>query len=242
MGGRAWSEEDIATVRALHGKRTLKQIAEMLGRTWRGVANVAYELGIIKQYGAPDDVLEFIRAQHAAGKLDAEIEREWNAQHPDRPVKRRNVTNWRRNLGLPINREALLRCKRAAYERQMRVLGISSFNVLAARRQRRVAIKAGLPLDLRPLEVRIFQVLLRGGYWTRQELAEAIGSYRKKQRSWFKCRYGSKSALDNLVDRGLVKRTEHRTRKMGGKGRTAYEYWVPLDVMRRFESQRRRLA
>ena len=88
------------------------------------------------------------------------------------------------------------------------------------------------PDNLRPLELRIYQVLRTGGYWTRQEIARAIGVRHDRQRKWFGCRYGSRSALGNLVARGMVRRTVHRTRKMGGKGRSAYEYWVPITAKR----------
>lgn len=111
----------------------------------------------------------------------------------------------------------------------MEVLGLAGFHVLAKRRQQRFAREAGLPLDLRPLEVRVFQVLRQGEYLTRAEIAERLGHATSCQRT----------ALDNLVDRGLVRRSAKRTRKLGGKGRTAYEYWVPLEVFRQLAAQQR---
>ena len=92
------------------------------------------------------------------------------------------------------------------------------------------------------MDVRILQAWSDGQYHTRQEIAAAIGCRTDKQRAWFKCRRGSQTALHNLVERGLVKRTLGRTRKVGGKGGTAFEYWIPLDVLRKYVHTYRRMV
>jgi hypothetical protein len=75
-------------------------------------------------------------------------------------------------------------------------------------------------------------VMADGEFRTRREIAELTGQVKKQQRWWFKVGYGSQSALANLVNRGMLRRSAKRIRKRGGKGQTAYEYWMPLDVLR----------
>lgn len=242
MSGRPWSEADRQLVRAHYKQRSTARLAQQLGRSETAVRLQADALGLCKRRRIPEGLLEFIRSRHAAGDLDTDIHAAWIELRPEAAVTRESVRNYRYRMGLPVNAERRLERRRAAHRKQLQTLRIDSLRVLAQRRVRRVASQAGLPLDFRPLEVRTFLALRAGGYMTRQEIAHAIGVRSGQQRSWFKCRYGSQSALDNLVDRGLVRRSNARTRKLGGKGRSAYEYWVPLDVLKKYPAKSQRLA
>lgn len=238
MGRRRWSEAELEVLRRGYGHVPTARLAEQLDRSEKAVGIAASVCGLTRRRIMPEGLLEFIRARHAAGLLDTEIQAGWNAEHPDATVCRKTVAYHRRKMGLATNETRLAEKRRAGYRRQLETLRITSLAVLAQRRQRRPAVEAGLPTDLRPLEVRVFQVLRRGGYWTRAEIARECGYQRcdrTAQREWFKCKYGSQSALSNLVNRGLVRRTVGRTRRRGGKGNTAYEYWVPLDVLQRWQ-------
>lgn len=243
MSGRKWTAEELDLVRTWYKRRTTKWLAGQVGHSFDAVRQQAVLLGVHKPRVVPAGLLEFIRDCHGRGMLDTEIHSAWLAAHPDSTIDRKSVCNYRHKLGLPVNAARRVEVRRQAYQTQLQVLGIAGLNVLAARRQRRPALEAGLPADLRPLEVRIFVALRSGGYMTRQEIAAAIGVQSDRQRTWFKCRYGSQSALDNLVKRGLVRRTSGRTRKLPdrGKGCTAYEYWVPMDVLQRW-GKRSRIA
>ena len=233
MSGRLWTDEELDLLRT-HYKHRPNAVAGSAGRTQRaGGPDQGRGPGAGQAANPAGGAAGVIRARHQAGRLDSEIHAEWIAAHPEAQLCRKSVRNYRRKLGLPVNAERRLEVRRAAYQKQLAVLGIPSIQVFAVRRQRRIAMQAGLPLDLRPLRVRVFEVLRGGGYWTRQEIAAAIGARNDCQRTWFKCRYGSQSALANLVHRGLVSRTVGRTRKGGGKGQRAYKYWVPIDVLQR---------
>lgn len=230
---RPWTIDDLITLRELYGRKTAKQLGRQLGRSASAVMLKANALGLSRRYGAPAGLLDFIRQQHAAGYLDTDIHSQWMANHGQLyPVDRKSIRNYRAGLGLPVNSERRLQRRRDAHRKQLETMGIASLQVLAVRRQRRAALQSGWPLDLSPLEVRIMDALQDGQFRTRREIAEAIGARCEKQRTWFKCRRGTKTALGNLVVRGLVRRTAGRTRKGHGKGATAYEYWIPLDVLR----------
>lgn len=236
MSRRFWTDEERNLLRTHYGRRPTRWLAEQVGRSEQAVRIRAEVLGLAKRRVVPAGLLDFIRARHAAGLLDTEICREWSALRPADRVCRKSITAYRKRLGLPHHDDRLHAVRQDCQRKQLQTLRITSIAVLAQRRVRRPAIEAGLPTDLRPLEVRVFEVLRRGGYWTRAEIAAEIGYVargRASQRSWFKVPYGSQSALANLVIRGLVRRTLGRTRKGGGKGRTAYEYWVPIDVLQR---------
>lgn len=243
MSGRKWTSEELELLRSEYKRRSCKSLGDQLGRSAAAVGQQAVLLGLHQPRLVPPGLLEFIRDCHGRGMLDTEIHSAWLADHPDSTIDRKSICNYRHKLGLPVNAARRVEVRRQAYQTQLQVLGIAGLNVLAARRQRRPALEAGLPADLRPLEVRIFVALRAGGYMTRQEIASAIGVKSDSQRTWFKCRYGSQSALDNLVRRGLVRRTSGRTRKLPdrGKGCTAYEYWVPMDVLQRW-GKRSRIA
>jgi predicted transcriptional regulator len=240
---RAWTAEEIATVRELYGHKTAAQIGRKINRSANSVLQQGSKLGLNRRYGADPALLAYIREQHAAGLVDTDIARGWQALHPDQHVCRETIAWYRRKkLGLQVNRQRILEIRRAGYAKQLRTMGIESFAVLARRRQRRFVLRSGWPADLYPLDVRILQALSDGQYHTRQEIAAAIGCRTDKQRAWFKCRRGSQTALHNLVQRGLVKRTVGRTRKVGGKGGTAFEYWIPLDVLRKYVHRNRRMV
>jgi hypothetical protein len=179
----------------------------------------------------PEDLQQFISDRHAQGLLDTEITEQWNAANPGRTIGRRNLCYVRRSLlGLPVNAERRQDVRRLAQRRQMEVLGVTRFADVAKRARRRAAMRAGWPVDLRPAELRILAVMEDGEHRTRTEIAAAVGE-RGDARHWFKCKYGSQSALANLVSRGLLRRSRLRMRRVGGKGCSQHEYWMPLDVL-----------
>jgi hypothetical protein len=241
VSGTPWTPEQTAVLIEHYGKRTCDWIARRIGRGGRSVYLKAAAMGIARKYGQPEDRIAFVRQQHAAGLLDSEICRAWNQQHPDRETNRRTINYIRmRLLKLPVNESRRLEKRREGYRSQMAKLGIAKLPDIQARIRKREALRAGFPADLRPLEVRIASLMADGQYRTRQEIAAGTGVKSDKQRKWFSCRYGSQSALDNLVDRGLLKRTTGRIRRLpnGGNGRTCFEYWMPLDVLRKHRQRR----
>jgi hypothetical protein len=230
-------------VRELWSRKTSAQIGRLINRSPVAVLQMVAKLGLNRTYGADPQLLDFIRVHHARGMLDTEIVREWQAVYPGRPIVREMVNWYRRvKLGLPVNAKRRQEVRRAAYDRQMAVLGVGSFADLARRRHRRFILQSGWPTDLFPLEVRILDALASGQYMTRREIAASIGCTSANQRDWFKCSGGSYNALGNLVRRGLIKRSQGRNRKCRGKGCTSYEYWIPLDVLRRYRRPGRMLT
>jgi DNA-binding CsgD family transcriptional regulator len=241
---RPWTDEDEATLRTLYGKKTCQQIGRLLMRSAASVQQHAQALGLSRKYGPDPALLAYVAQEHAAGRLDTEIASGWQAMHPELYVCRESVSYYRRKvLGLPINEHRRLEVRRDAQRKQMAVLRISSFADLARRRHRRFVLQSGWPIDLKPLEVRVLNVLAeRGGYMTRKEIARGIGCRSPDQRDWFKCGYGSQTALGNLMRRGLIRRSNGRTRKGQGKGGSSYEYWIPLDVLRKYRKPKSMLA
>jgi len=240
---RKWTDEENEALRAGWKRGCVASFAKRFGRSKTSVSQHATWLGlaIYRKRTCDPELLEFIREQHAAGLLDTEMHRAWNDAHPSDPVTRERICYVRRKfLGLDKNHDQLKACKQRAYKRQMEVLGIKSMPDLWERHMRRQALKHGWPADVRPLEIQILDVMLDGEFRTRAEIAAAIGLRSNNQREWFKTSSGSQSAIANLVNRGLLRRSSRRTRRSrtGGSGRTSYEYWMPLEVRRSRPRQR----
>lgn len=238
---RKWTAADEQLLRDNWSFGCVRRLAQQLGRSKASVMQHAATLGLAlwrREYCEPE-LLDFIRAQHAAGLIDTQIHRAWLAEHPDSTIKRERVAYVRRRfLKLPRNEDTLREVKRASYERQMEVLGVESLPQVWVRHLRRQAIRQGWPPDLGPLECRILNVMLDGQYRTRAEIAAALGLRPEAKTTWFKTSSGSQSGISNLLNRGLLRRSQRRMRKLGGKGSTCYEYWMPLDVIRSRPRQR----
>ena len=236
MSGTRWTDEEIDYLRSHYGRGRWKAIGRRLGRSEAAVAQKASLLGLKqlqwKKGSPPQDLLDFIRTQHAAGALDADMARQWNDRHPERSIGRRSLCYLRRSLGLTKNEASILQRRREGYERQMQVLGVSSVTDLSTRHRKREAMKAGWKVPTTPMERQILALMLDGELRGRLEIAEAVGHAGRPQRHWFKCKYGAQSALANLVRKRLLKRTGKRIRRGEGKGHSVYLYWMPLDVMR----------
>jgi hypothetical protein len=236
MSGRPWTEDELDYLRTHFGRNRCKRIGRQINRSAAAVALKANEIGLRllpwRRGEPPADLIEFMRQQHAAGLLDTDIARAWNAAHPDRKIERRTLCYYRRKLGLPVNETARVERRRAGQRRQMQVLRIDSPVELCRRFHRRAAVRAGWPPDTTPLELRILAVMKDGQPRCRADIAELIGQSHRPQRWWFKCKVGAQSALANLVRKGLLKRTQARIQKRPGKGNTRYEYWMPLAVLR----------
>jgi hypothetical protein len=127
--------------------------------------------------------------------------------------------------------ETLRKSKQASYRKQCETLRVEGIHEVFKRHLQRESRRDGWP-GAKPLERRILKVMQDGQYRTRVEIAAAINQQKRSQRWLFKCRYGSKSALCNLVQRGLLKRSRKQVRRGTGKGYSAYEYWMPLEVIR----------
>ena len=232
---RRWTAEEDDRLRAGWNRGCVAKFAKQLGRSKAAVMQRASVLGLAQYHRGEVDpqLADFIRQQHADGMVDTQIHRLWLSFHPDKPITRERVCYVRRRfLKLGRNEDALKRIKRAAYETQLRTLGVRSVSDLSRRHWRRQAIRKGWPPELSPSECRIADLMLDGRFRTRAEIAAALGWTQTHQRCWFKTKRGSQSSVSNLLAMGLLRRTAGRTRKGHGKGRTAYEYWMPLDVIR----------
>ncbi len=236
MSRRLWTEEETEYLRAHYGRNRWKAIGRKLGRTPSAIAQKASLLGLKqiawKKGEPPAELLAFIREQHAAGALDSDMARQWNAEHPGQQVQRRSLCYLRHTMGLLKNKESLRERRREGQRKQLEVLGVSRFQDLGRRFRRRRAASAGWPEGTTPLEMRILDVMLDGELRDRTELAEAIGHDHLQQRHFFKTRTGAQSALANLVRKGLLRRTAKRMRRGVGKGRSRFLYWMPMDVIR----------
>lgn len=233
MNGRLWTGEEVAFLRAHYATQTGKWIGRRLGRSLSCVHQAARQRGLArKREPAPEALLSLIRDRHAAGWVDSEIMRAWNEANPERSVSRESVGNYRRALGLDSNK-GNARYRQQVRERtaeQLRRAGVPRLVDLRVRANRREAIRSGWPHHLTPNEVQVLNLLADGMPRTRREIALELGKD-PDPRNAFKTKRTGKSVTASLRYDGLLRRSQRRVRKDGGKGHTAYEFWIPLQVL-----------
>jgi hypothetical protein len=242
MSGREWTQEDVDLLRANYKHGAAERLSGRMGRSAQAIRQKARGLGLMIQSHRrgeyPPDLVAFIRERHAAGKLDCEIAAEWNRSRRGIHVERRKVGYLRtRVLGLPLHAERILERKRDGYRTQLQTLSAGSLTDITRRARQRRSMESGWPisLGLRPLEVQILDVLGDGALHTRLEIAETLGTAHRPRHEYFCAKYaeaGGGCVLNHLVRRGLVRRSRGRSRRRAGKGRSQFEYWLPIETLR----------
>lgn len=219
---RFWTPGDIALLRASYGTVATMEIARCLDRTIHQVYNQAHSLGLTipKRLVFRNGGENLLRHRHAEGWTDNEIASELK-------VERGFVSHMRRHLGLPSNR-ASERTKarvRAATVRQCEAAGVANLAELRSQVFHQRATASGWPICLRPVHVRILDVLWEHGPMTRREIAAAAG-FPWKGSGTMGSRDPGGGLLPYLLRLGLVIKLASLPGK--GRGRHWCVYSLPL--------------
>ena len=236
MTGSRWTPDELEVLRSRYGRASTADIARALGRSVPSVHTAAVRYGLGKRRQPPPKaLLELIAERHAEGWMDGEIMHAWNAANPRQSVERRTVGNYRRRLGLPGNAHNDRHRQQVArrLQSQLQRTGAVSLAELASRRFRLRVAAQGWPAGIRitPSELRVLEFMADGQPHTRREIAAELGH--GNARHDLKTREPGQSLTASLVRKGLLRRTRGRIRKRRGKGRSEYEYYIPLQVLQR---------
>jgi DNA-binding CsgD family transcriptional regulator len=203
---RAWTEGQLARLRAEYGCVPARQLAASLGRSLDAVYRMARLLELTR-HGPPrftEEDLVRIQELNGQGFSDTEI-----AELLGRD--RHEVSRHRKRLNLPSRQygERVRARLAVALRRQLERLGMDSPNDLRRHAHQCFARRFGLPDDLPPKAVLIVLALLQRGVMTRREVHEAVGAPWRNGRGSMLCNASGTSYLGELQRRGLVTRV-HR--------------------------------
>jgi transposase len=213
--------------------RSSVEIAAALGRSYSSISQLKERLGLTsKQPDFGPKFQAFVRKQNAAGWSDAQIAEEYGCE-------RHTIGYWRARLKLPkVLHSAHQRQRVAARTReQCRTAGVRSLAEIRRLAFRKYARKAGLPDDLLPRDVQIFNFLLKNGPQTRRAICDGIGVPWKGSRQSLHSNHQEGSSLAHMMKRGMVVDLG-RVVKRSGKGKSVHLYSVPLPVAEQIVQQR----
>jgi hypothetical protein len=176
---RMWAPDEDSFLKENKGRMTAAEIGVALRRTESSVNQRCNTLGLTaKRRTNGEQLAAHIRRRHAEGWTDAEITREWNAEHQDARVSREWLCELRgKKLGLPHNAYGERRRRQVAAKTQEQLAraGAKSLAEVRAKRYLEFAASKGWPGIARPRCVQILNLLYEQGPQTREAIAAAIG-------------------------------------------------------------------
>lgn len=227
MSGIPWKPSETKYVQRHYGKKTVKDIAEHLGRSVGSVYQHATKCGAASTYDKTEIAWrdKKIKQLHGKGWSASEMESIVGIGH-------RTINARITRMGLkPHGRNERYRKRVAKKTReQCNAAGVANLGELRSKEMKRVAQRLGWPDTLALRSVQILETLYQRGPMTRKQIAEAIGIKWVGSRKTFSTkRVPGQSYLAELQRAGLVVRLESAiTHK--GKGNHQDLYMVALEV------------
>lgn len=206
MAGRKWTSAEDDAIRRGYKSVPAADIAAAFDRTPSAVHQRANRLGLTRTNKGYIDWTAAVdgefRRLHSLGMTDSEIAVALGCE-------RLTVAKRRRGNGMSSNRYSDRSRKRAGerFRRQLERMGLERPADLRAVSARNLAVRYGLPPDLKPRHVQIILLLVNGPR-TKRQICESLGLATDEKRPSGKCLHSDDqhwTYLGGLIARGLAK-------------------------------------
>lgn len=224
VSGKAWTRDELGTLRELYPTSTARELSARLGRTAKAIHEAAKLYGLTKRMRTAIDArfLDRLRSLNADGHCDTAIADALGCE-------RHTAAKWRAALGLPSHArgERYVTKVREKTAAQLDAAGLPSLAMVRVKAFREFAASRGWPVDLPPRAVMILDAFSMYGPMTRKQIAAAIGMEWHGSRASLKSGTPRGSYLAELVALGLVVDLG-RIVKGTGKGHSVHLYALAL--------------